>query len=50
MNMTVTAADRGIGSGHSAVVREDLACRLLSNPDSTWCQSLITLGCPADRP
>ncbi|MEK6437563.1 nitroreductase family protein [Pseudonocardia sp. T1-2H] len=50
MNMMVTAADLGIGSGHSAVADQDLARRILGNPDTTWCQSLIAMGYPADRP
>lgn len=49
-NMMITAADLGIGSGHSAVDDQGLAREVLGTPESTWCQSLIALGYPADRP
>lgn len=50
MSIMLAAADLGIGSGHSAVVDQALAQRLLELPDGRWCVYLITLGYPADRP
>ena len=49
-NMMVTAADLGIGSGHSAVVDQKQAQRVLGFPDGYECVYLIALGYPADRP
>jgi nitroreductase len=48
--MMVTAADLGIGSGHSAVVDQTQAQRVLGFPDGYVCVYLIGLGYPADRP
>ena len=50
MSMMLVAADVGIGSGHSAVVDQALARRLLELPEDRWCVYLVTLGYPADRP
>jgi|SRR5437016_3734320 len=50
MSMMLAAADQGIGSGHSAVVEQDLARRLLGFPDDRFCAYLIAFGYPADRP
>jgi nitroreductase len=50
MNMMVTAADLGIGSGHAAVQDQEQAQRVLGFPDGYWCLYLIALGYPADRP
>src|SRR3954451_443013 len=49
-NMMITAADLGIGSGHSAVVDQEQAQRVLGFPDGYFCVSLIALGYPADKP
>src|SRR5215218_8780378 len=49
-NMMVTAADLGIGSGHSAVGDQEQARRVLVFPDGYFCVYLIGLGYPADRP
>ena len=49
-NMMVTAADLGIGSGHSAVVDQVQAQRVLGFPDGYFAVYLIALGYPADRP
>jgi nitroreductase len=48
--MMITAADLGIGSGHSSVADQDQAQRVLGFPDSHFCAYLIGLGYPADRP
>jgi nitroreductase len=49
-SMMLAAADQGIGSGHSAVADQDLACRLLGLPEDRFCAYLVTFGYPADRP
>ena len=49
-NMMVTAADLGIGSGHSAVADQEQAQRVLEFPDGYYCVYLMALGYPADRP
>ncbi|HET9730347.1 MAG TPA: nitroreductase family protein [Acidimicrobiia bacterium] len=49
-NMMLTAADLGIGSGHSAVVDQAQAQRVLGFPDAHFCAYLIAFGYPADRP
>ena len=49
-NMTLTAADLGIGSGHSAVADQEQAQRVLGFPDGYFCVYLLALGYPADRP
>ena len=49
-NMMLTAADLGIGSGHSAVVDQEQAQRVLGFPDRYFAVYLIALGYPADRP
>ncbi|MCW2704529.1 MAG: nitroreductase [Blastococcus sp.] len=49
-NMMVTAADLGIGSGHSAAVDQEQAQRVLGFPDGYLAVYLIGLGYPADRP
>jgi len=46
----ITAADLGIGTGHSAVGDQNLARRLLGFPDDHLCAYLIALGHPAERP
>ncbi|MGD1050503.1 MAG: nitroreductase family protein [Solirubrobacteraceae bacterium] len=50
MSIMITAADLGIGSGHSAVGDQDLARALLGLPADRYCAFLIALGHPADRP
>jgi len=50
MSIMITAADLGIGTGHSAVGDQDLARRLLGFPDDHLCAYLIALGHPAERP
>ena len=48
--MMITAADRGIGSGHSAVGDQDLARSVLNVPEDRLVAFVIDLGYPADRP
>jgi nitroreductase len=48
--MMITAADLGIGSGHSAVMDQAQAQRVLGFPDGYDALYLIGLGYPADRP
>jgi nitroreductase len=50
MQMMITAADRGIGSGHSAVGDQDLARKLLGFPEDRYAAIMIDFGYPADRP
>jgi nitroreductase len=49
-NMMLAAADLGIGSGHSAVLDQEQAQRVLGFPDGYLAVYLIGLGYPADRP
>src|SRR4051794_18323748 len=49
-NMMLTAADLGIGSGHSAVMDQEQAQRVLGFPDGYLAVYMIGLGYPADRP
>ena len=49
-NMMITAADLGIGSGHSAVADQAQAQRVLGFPDGYFCAYMIGFGYPADRP
>jgi nitroreductase len=49
-NMMLMATDRGIGSGHSAVMDQKQAQRVLGFPDGYFAVCLIGLGYPADRP
>jgi nitroreductase len=50
MQMMIAAADRGIGSGHSAVGDQDLARSVLGVPEDKLVAFVIDLGYPADRP
>ena len=50
MAMQIAAADRGIGSGHSAVADQDQARRVLGFPENRYLAYLVDLGYPADRP
>jgi nitroreductase len=49
-NMMLAAADLGIGSGHSAVLDQRQAQRVLSFPHGYLAVYLIGLGYPAGRP
>ena len=49
-NMMLAAADLGIGSGHSSVVDQEQAKRVLGFPAGYFAVYLIGLGYPADRP
>jgi nitroreductase len=46
----LTATDLGIGSGHSGVMDQEQAQRVLGFPDGYFTAYLIGLGYPADRP
>lgn len=50
MAMMITAADHGIGTGHSAVEDQAMAREVLGLPDDRRVAYLIDLGYPADRP
>ena len=50
LQMMLAAADRGIGSGHSAVGEQDLARELLGFPEDRSATIMIDFGHPADRP
>lgn len=49
MQMMIAAADRGIGSGHSAVGDQELAGRLLGLPEDRYATIMVDFGYPADR-
>jgi nitroreductase len=48
--MMVTAADLGIGTGHSSVGDQDRARAILGVPDDYVVSYLLGVGYPADRP
>jgi nitroreductase len=48
--MMITAADLGIGTGHSAVGDQEAARKILGVPDDHDVAYLIGVGWPADRP
>ena len=50
MQMMITAADLGIGSGHSAIGDQEPARRLLGFPEDRFAAMMIDFGYPADRP
>ena len=50
MQMMIAAADRGIGSGHSAVGDQDLARSVLGVPEDKLGAFVLDLGYPGDRP
>ena len=50
MQMMITAADLGIGTGHSAVGEQDVARDVLGLPDDRLAAYVLDLGFPADRP
>jgi nitroreductase len=49
-SIMLTAADLGIGTGHSSVGDQDKARHVLGFPAGHRCAYLIALGYPADRP
>lgn len=50
MQMMIAAADRGIGSGHSAIGDQDVARSVLGVPEDKLVAFVMDLGYPADRP
>jgi nitroreductase len=50
MQMMITAADLGIGTGHSAVGEQDVAREVLGLPEDRVAAYVLDLGYPADRP
>ena len=50
MQMMIAAADRGIGSGHSAIGDQDVARSVLGVPKDKLVAFVMDLGYPADRP
>lgn len=50
MSTMLAAADLGVASGHSSVRDQDVARAVLGLPDDRFCDWIITLGYPADRP
>jgi nitroreductase len=50
MSMMLAAADLGVGSGHSAVMDQDQARKVLGLPKDRRAAYLIAFGYPADRP
>jgi nitroreductase len=50
MQMMITAADLGIGTGHSAVGDQDVAREVLGLPEDHAAAYVLDLGYPADRP
>jgi nitroreductase len=50
MAIALAGVELGIGSGHSGVVDQDLARKLLGHPEEKECLYLLALGYPADRP
>lgn len=50
MSMMLGAADLEIGSGHSSVMDQDQARKVLGHPKDHRCAYLIAFGYPADRP
>jgi nitroreductase len=50
MQMMITAADLGIGSGHSAVGDQDAARAILGFPADRYAYIMVDFGYPADRP
>lgn len=48
--MTLAAADLGIGSGHAAVGDQTEAQQVLGFPDGYFCAYLLAFGYPAGRP
>jgi nitroreductase len=50
MSISIAAADRGVGSGHSAVADQAKARDVLGLPPDRECMWLIALGYPRERP
>ena len=50
MNLMLTAADLGIGSGHAAIGDKDKAGELLGLPAGKVASYFIALGYPSERP
>lgn len=50
IQMAVTAADLGIGSGHAAIGDQDRLRELLGHPPDRRGAYMLALGYPADRP
>ena len=50
LQMAVTAADLGIGSGHAAIGDQERLRRLIGIPEDRRGAYLLALGYPADRP
>ena len=50
IQMAVTAADLGVGSGHSAIGDQDRLRELLDLPSDRRGGYMLALGYPADRP
>ncbi|SNQ52138.1 Nitroreductase [Frankia canadensis] len=50
MLMLLTAADLGVGSGHSAIGDQDATRRILGVPSTHHVAYMIALGYPADGP
>ena len=50
MAMMLSAADLGIGSGHSAIGDQVVCRRILGIPENRICAYMLALGYPADRP
>jgi hypothetical protein len=48
--MMIAATDLGIGSAHAAVKDPHLAHKTLDLPADRFCEYLIVLGYPSDRP
>lgn len=50
MAMMLTAADLGIGSGHSSIADQDACRRITGVPADRVCAYMLALGYPGDRP
>jgi nitroreductase len=50
MSMMLMAADLGLGTGHAAVVDQELARKILGFPEGHGCAHIISIGYPADKP
>ena len=50
IQMAITAADLGIGSGHAAIGDQDLLRVLIGHPADRRGAYMLALGYPADRP
>lgn len=50
LQMAITAADLGIGSGHASIGDQDLLRSLIGMPHDRRGASLLALGYPSDRP